>query len=224
MGGTFSVHFDCSEGHVTRFASALAFARKGQAKVLSVARAVLATVEHFTPSGDASLRCAHTVLGDIKTGLNFIYLPSEIKNFVHKCARVRKGPSGESGKRKWVWYVAEVASAVKKVLAVARDGFFKPMLLIARLVDLGKAGVGIGHTWCVLAGVKSAASIVKNVAKLYLGCQNVAKRLFMIAVEVMEIVLGILHLARVAVPPILFIVISVARSVAGITEIWMRTA
>ena len=52
MGGTFSVHFGYSEGHVTRFASALAFARKGQAKVISVARAVLATVEHFLVGHD----------------------------------------------------------------------------------------------------------------------------------------------------------------------------
>jgi len=240
MGATFQVQSCCEfltghPSHTSRCASYLLFELKGQTKIISVARSALDIVEYTTRGHEPThghISFANEMLGDVKIVLNFANTPAEIASLSRKFKKTGESyqaiyvayRNGEHvGHRAWILAGARSAGVVKKTLSVAGDGFFKPMQLTGKAIDLGATGKTIGETWQVLSVIKSGAKIANNSGKLYLGTRKPAKKVVDITLEAWELTYTIIRLNHGSIHPVGNIVLSVCKSVFGLIEAWVKT-
>lgn len=232
----------CSEfltgraSHPARCASYLLFNLKGQSKVISVIRSGLDIAEYATRGQEpthARVACANEFFGDVKIILNFVNLPNDAASLGHKCEKtahtyrsiytsyVEGRPIGH---REWVLAGTRSAGVVKKTLTIVGDGIFKPIQFVDKYADIGTVGTALSETWQVLSIVKSSAKIVNCSGRVYLGSKTTERKVVDIGLELWEMLYAILRCSNVQVHPIAGIVLSVAKSVFGLAEAWIKTA
>lgn len=223
------------EGNPRQFFKHLLGDPGGQTKLLSLINTTLSCVEHFSsdPSMKSSVNRANHYVKGIKVVFTFSKTPLCIpainrqilksKRILFKLCQKEEGkPHFDKGES--LRQITTILGIARSVLTLLGDAIFKPLILIIQPSKLDGEVSRLAETWQYISVLKSGCKIGFLSGKLALHSKNPHLKLCELIIEICDLTLSSLELARINFPPLLSISLSVAKSTRDIYQIYLITA
>lgn len=170
---------------------------------------------------------AKKALGNAKVLLNLGKIPGDllslskrIKKIGNSADEFRLNPSGKVALKTGV----HTLGALKKIMGIGGDLFFKPVALVNKCFDLGTFGSQVNKAWKVVALVKSGTKLVYYGTDLLSGTKKVVKRVLALILEAVDFIFSCLNLARINIDSRLTLTFTIFKTIYGLYQVWAKTA